>query len=56
MTGGRVRTKGGPGGMSGPGGVMEIERTVHVEDKEKMKAMEDQLEAEKRAIMKEFEK
>jgi hypothetical protein len=41
MTGGRVRTKGGPGGMSGPGGVMEIERTVHVEDKEKMKAMED---------------
>lgn len=41
MTGGRVRTKGGPGGMSGPGGMMEIERTVHVEDKEKMKAMED---------------
>ena len=35
---------------------MEIERTVHVEDKEKMKAMEEQLEAEKRAMMKDFEK
>jgi len=35
---------------------MEVERMVHVEDKEKMKAMEEQLEAEKRAIMKDFEK
>lgn len=56
MTGGKIRPKGGPAGVPGPGGVMEIERTVHVEDKEKMKAMEEQLEAEKRAMMKDFEK
>ena len=56
MTGGKIRPKGGLAGVPGPGGAMEIERTVHVEDKEKMKAMEEQLEAEKRAMMKDFEK
>lgn len=35
---------------------MDVEKFVHVEDKEKMKAMEEQLENEKRAIMKDFEK
>ena len=40
----------------GPGGFMDVEKFVHVEDKEKMKAMEEQLENEKRAIMKDFEK
>lgn len=40
----------------GPKGFMDVEKFVHVEDKEKMKAMEEQLENEKRAIMKDFEK
>lgn len=40
----------------GPGGFIDVEKFVHVEDKEKMKAMEEQLENEKRAIMKDFEK
>lgn len=39
-----------------PGSVQEVEKFIHVEDKEKMKAMEDQLEAEKKQIMKDFER
>ncbi len=42
----------------GPDGqqVIEIEKFVHVENKERMKAMEDQLEKEKLDIKKKFEK
>lgn len=44
MSNGKLRTK-GPGGAPGQGGgIMEVDKIIHVEDREKMKAMEDQLE------------
>lgn len=56
LTGGKLN----PGmmgvGSQNQGGVQEVEKFIHVEDKEKMKAMEDQLEAEKKQIMKDFER
>jgi kinesin family protein 3/17 len=54
MTGGKIRS--GKTGPSYPGQVQEVEKYIHVEDKEKMKAMEDQLEQEKKQMMKDFEK
>jgi predicted ATP-dependent protease len=36
--------------------VVEVEKYIFVEDKERMKQMEDQLEAEKKQIMKQFAK
>lgn len=36
--------------------MVEIENVIHVEDKEKMKAMEEELEHDKKSMMKEFEK
>lgn len=46
------------GGMVGPDGqtIIEVEKYVHVENKERMKQMEDQLEQEKLNIKKKFEK
>jgi len=38
----------GSSGKVGVDGVQEVEKFIHVEDKEKMKAMEDQLENEKK--------
>lgn len=48
----------GLGGSVGPNGkqIIEIEKFVHVENKERMKVMEDQLEKEKLDIKKQFEK
>ena len=55
LSGGKLNP--GAYSMSGqPGTVQEVEKFIHVEDKEKMKAMEDQLEAEKKQIMKDFER
>ena len=49
LSGGKLNPGMGSYGMSGqPGSVQEVEKFIHVEDKEKMKAMEDQLEAEKK--------
>ena len=57
LSGGKLNPGMGSYGMSGqPGSVQEVEKFIHVEDKEKMKAMEDQLEAEKKQIMKDFER
>lgn len=36
--------------------VVEVEKYIYVEDKKRMKQMEEQLEAEKHAIMKKFAK
>ena len=45
-------------GPIGPDGkqIIEVEKYVHVENKERMKAMEDQLEKQKLEIKKQFEK
>ncbi len=54
FSGGRLNFDGpvGPDGKQ----VIEVEKYVHVENKERMKAMEDQLESEKLQIKKQFEK
>ena len=46
------------GGQVGPNGqqIVEVEKYIHVENKERMKQMEDQLEKEKMEIKKKFEK
>lgn len=57
LSGGKLNSGKVPFGISGqPGSSQEVEKFIHVEDKEKMKAMEDQLEAEKKQIMKDFER
>lgn len=43
-------------GVDGQQQVVEVEKYIFVEDKERMKQMEDQLESEKRQIMKQFAK
>ena len=55
FSGGRLNFDGyqvGPDGKQ----VIEVEKFVHVENKERMKSMEDQLEKEKLEIKKQFEK
>lgn len=56
MTGGKIRAPGGGGRVNPATGQVEVENIIHVEDKEKMKEMEEQLEREKREIQKTFEK
>jgi len=56
MTGGKFKAKSAGGQINPATGQVEIENVIHVEDKEKMKAMEEELEGEKKAMMKEFEK
>ena len=56
LSGGKLNSGSSMGMPGQPGGFQEIEKFIHVEDKEKMKAMEDQLEAEKKQIMKDFER
>ena len=56
MTGGKMRAPGVPGQINPHTGMVEVENIIHVEDKEKMKEMEEQLEREKREIQKTFEK
>lgn len=48
--------KGVPGQINPDTGLVEVENVVHVEDREKMKEMEEQLEKEKKQMMKDFEK
>jgi hypothetical protein len=47
---------GAPSSFPGQGGADEQDRFINVENKEKMKELEDKLENEKRAMMKDFEK
>ena len=42
--------------QKGPDGELIVEKVVHVDNTEKMKAMEDALEKEKKQIKKQFEK
>lgn len=52
--GGNKFNFGAGGGTTSEGGVVEVERFIHVQDEKKMKEMEDALEKDKLRIAKEF--
>lgn len=56
MSGGKLNGTTGNVGPNGEPEVVEVEKYIYVENKDRMKQMEDQLETEKKQIMKNFAK
>lgn len=56
LSGGKLNGVTGSVGADGQPIVVEVEKYIYVEDKERMRKMEEQLEAEKMQIMKKFAK